>query len=70
MNRKKSILKIEKQLDDLKEEQALNKLFLEKDKKKFSEELGKFKKEEIKNTIHLEENYTLWQRILKTLGMS
>ena len=70
MNRKKSILKIEKQLDDLKEEQALNKLFLEKDKKKFSEELSKFKKEEIKNTIHLEENYTLWQRILKTLGMS
>jgi transcription antitermination factor NusA-like protein len=70
MSQRKPISKIKKQIDALKEEQQEIKIFLERDKKKFSEELIKFKKEEIKNTIHEEENYTLWQRILRTLGMN
>jgi hypothetical protein len=63
-------LKIQKELSKFEEEKEVNKVFLEKDKLKFSEELMKFKKYQIQNTIHKEENYTLWQRILKTLGMS
>jgi hypothetical protein len=63
-------LKIQKELIKFEEEKEVNKVFLEKDKLKFSEELMKFKKDQIQNTIHKDENYTLWQRILKTLGMS
>ena len=70
MSRKKPILKIQKELSKFEEEKEVNKVFLEKDKLKFSEELMKFKKDQIQNTIHKEENYTLWRRILKTLGMS
>ena len=61
---------IQKHINVLKEDQEVIKVFLEKDKKKFSDDLIKFKKEDIKNTIHKEENYTLWQRILRTLGMN
>lgn len=61
---------IQKHINVLKEDQEVIKVFLEKDKKKFSDDLIKFKKEDIRNTIHKEENYTLWQRILRTLGMN
>ncbi len=70
MNQKKSMPEIQKHINVLKEDQEVIKVFLEKDKKKFSDDLIKFKKEDIKNTIHKEENYTLWQRILRTLGMN
>ncbi len=70
MSQRRPISKIQKELSKFVEEKDLNKVFLEKDKLKFSEELIKFKKEQIQNTIHKEENYSLWQRILKTLGMS
>jgi hypothetical protein len=70
MSQRRPISKIQKELSKFVEEKDLNKVFLEKDKLKFSEELIKFKKEQIQNTIHKEENYSLWQRILRTLGMS
>jgi len=70
MQQKKSTSEIQKELEKLKEEQQKNNRVLEVDKKKFSEELIKFKKNEIKNTIHIEEKYNLWQRILRTLGMN
>ena len=70
MNQKKSLPEIQKQINVLKEDQEVIKVFLEKDKKKFSDDLIKFKKEDIRNTIHKEERYTLWQRILRTLGMN
>lgn len=70
MNQKKSLPEIQKHINILKEDQEVIKVFLEKDKKKFSDDLIKFKKEDIRNTIHKEENYTLWQRILRTLGMN
>ncbi len=70
MNQRKSISKIQKELSKLEEEKDIINKSLEKDKLKFSEELIKFKKNEIQNTIHKEENYNLWQRILKTLGMN
>jgi len=70
MSLKKPISKIQKELSKLEEEKEINKIYLEKDKLKFSEELMKFKKDQIQNTIHKEENYSLWQRILKTLGMN
>ena len=70
MSQRRPISKIQKELSKFEEEKEVNKVFLEKDKLKFSEELMKFKKYQIQNTIHKEENYTLWQRILKTLGMS
>lgn len=70
MQQKKPTSEIQKELEKLKEEQQKNNRHLEVDKKKFSEELIKFKKNEIKNTIHIEEKYNLWQRILRTLGMN
>jgi hypothetical protein len=70
MSQRRPISKIQKELSKFVEEKDLNKVLLEKDKLKFSEELMKFKKDQIQNTIHKEENYTLWRRILKTLGMS
>ena len=68
--KKKPTSELQKELEKLKEEQQKNNRLLEVDKKKFSEELIKFKKNEIKNTIHIEEKYNLWQRILRTLGMN
>jgi len=70
MSQRRPISKIQKELSKFVEEKDLNKVLLEKDKLKFSEELMKFKKDQIQNTIHKEEIYTLWRRILKTLGMS
>ena len=70
MSQRRPISKIQKELSKFVEEKDLNKVLLEKDKLKFSEELMKFKKDQIQNTIHKEENYTLWRRLLKTLGMN
>jgi hypothetical protein len=44
--------------------------FTENYKKKFSEELKKMDPKEIKNTTLVEKKYTIWQRILKTLGIN
>jgi flagellar biosynthesis/type III secretory pathway chaperone len=39
-------------------------------KKKISEEIKKLKPNDIKNTIIIEKKYTVWERLLRTLGMN
>lgn len=72
MNKKKSLSEIEKELEKLKEDKEKSELFLEINKKKFSEQLIKLNKEQIKNTVHLENKntFTIWQRILRVLGIN
>jgi hypothetical protein len=70
MNQKKSISQIQKQIDVLKEEERQDRLFLETQKEILRKEILKFKPEEIKNNQQIEQKYGLWERILKTLGMS
>ena len=70
MNQKSSLTKLQKQLKMLEDEDKIIQNFSENYKKKFSEELKKMDPKEIKNTILVEKKYTLWQRILKTLGMN
>lgn len=51
------------------EEEELNSnKFAEEYKKKLSEEIKKLKPEEIKNTEMVERKYTIWERLLRTLG--
>jgi|688.fasta_scaffold495900_2 hypothetical protein len=70
MNQKNSLTKLQKQLKILEDEDKSIQNFSENYKKKFSEELKKMDPKEIKNTILVEKKYTLWQRILKTLGIN
>ena len=39
-------------------------------KKQISKEIKKFNPKDIKNTFVVEVKYTIWQRILKTLGIN
>jgi hypothetical protein len=52
------------------EEEIRSKKFTEEYKKKLSEEIKQFKPENIKNTETVERKYNIWERLLKTLGMS
>jgi hypothetical protein len=44
--------------------------FSENYKKKFSEEIKQFDPGMIKNTEIVEKRYTVWERILRTLGIN
>jgi len=70
MSQRKSASEMQKQFNILREEELKNEIELETQKKMLSQEIIKFKPVEIKNTIKPEPKYTIWQRILKTLGMS
>jgi len=70
MNQKNSLTKLQKQLKMLEDEDKSIQNFTENYKKKFSEELKKMDPKEIKNTTLVEKKYTIWQRILKTLGIN
>ncbi len=70
MNQKSSLTKLQKQLKMLEDEDKSIQNFTENYKKKFSEELKKMDPKEIKNTTLVEKKYTIWQRILKTLGIN
>jgi predicted PolB exonuclease-like 3'-5' exonuclease len=50
------------------DDEKINRKYSEEYKNKISEEIKKFKPTDIKNTIVVEEKFTLWQRLLKTLG--
>jgi 2-phosphoglycerate kinase len=39
-------------------------------KNEFVQEIKKFNRQQIKNTEVIEKKYSLWQRILKVLGMN
>jgi hypothetical protein len=54
----------------LEDEDKIIQNFSENYKKKFSEELKQLDPKKIKNTPIVEKKYTIWQRILKTLGIN
>jgi hypothetical protein len=70
MKNQKSIAELQKQLKMFKDEENITKKYSEDYKNKISEEIKKFKPAEIKNTVVVEEKFTIWQRILRTLGMN
>jgi hypothetical protein len=70
MNQKNSLTKLQKQLRMLEDEDKNLKNFSENYKKKLSEEIKKFNPKQIKNTPIVEQKFTVWQRILKTLGIN
>lgn len=68
MKNQKSISELQKQLKMFEDDEKIIKKYSEEYKNKISEEIKKFKPTDIKNTIVVEEKFTLWQRLLKTLG--
>ena len=70
MRNQKSIAELQKQLKMFKDEDQITKKFSEDYKNKVSEEIKKFNPKDIKNTLSIEEKFTIWQRILRTLGVS
>ncbi len=70
MSQKKSLTTLQKQLKMLEEEEKQTQVFSENYKKKFSEEIKNFNPKEIKNTPIVEQKYSIWQRILRTLGIN
>ena len=70
MNQKNSLTKLQKQFQILEEEDKKLKMESEMYKKKFSEEIKNFKPQDIRNTEVVEKKYSLWQRILRTLGIN
>ena len=70
MNQRKITPELLKGLSQLDEERKRDQLENEKFKKKLSSELKSFDRNEIKNTEFVDKKYTIWQRILRTLGIS
>jgi len=65
----KNLSEIQKQLKMLEDESSLSERYNIEYKKKLSDEIKKFKPNEIKNTPIEEKKINLWERLLKTLGM-
>ena len=70
MNQKISTGGMQKHLNQLNEERKLSEKQNEDYKKSISEEIKKFKKDQIFNNDLVEKKYSLWERILRTLGMN
>lgn len=70
MTQHKSISGLQKQLKMLSDEEKKIENFSENYKKKFSEEIKQFDPGMIKNTVIVEKRYTVWERILRTLGIN
>ena len=70
MNQRKITPGLLKELNQLEEERKRNQLENDKFKNKLSSELKSFDRNEIKNTEFFDKKYTIWQRILRTLGIS
>jgi len=69
MNQKKITPGLLKELNQLEEERKRDQLENEKYKKQLSSQLKSFDRNKIKNTEFVEKKYTVWQRILRTLGI-
>ena len=69
MNQRKITPGLLKELNQLEEERKRDQLENEKFKNKLSSELKSFDRNEIKNTEFVDKKYTIWQRILRTLGI-
>jgi phage regulator Rha-like protein len=61
---------MQKHLNQLNEERNLSKKQNEDYKKSISEEIKKYKQSQIVNNDLVEKKYSLWERILRTLGMN
>jgi regulator of replication initiation timing len=70
MNQRKITPGLLKELNQLEEERKRDQLENDKFKNKLSSELKSFARNEIKNTEFVDKKYTIWQRILRTLGIS
>ena len=70
MNQRKITPGLLKELNQLDEERKRDQLENDKFKNKLSSELKSFDRKEIKNTEFVDKKYTIWQRILRTLGIS
>jgi hypothetical protein len=70
MSQKKSIGELQKQLKMISDEDKKIELFSENYKKKISEEIKQFNPKIIKNTPIVDKKYTIWERILRTLGIN
>jgi hypothetical protein len=70
MNQRKITPKLLKELNQLDEERKRDQLENDKFKNKLSSELKSFDRNKIKNTEFVDKKYTIWQRILRTLGIS
>lgn len=69
MSQKKITPKLLKELNQLEEERKRDELVNNKYKNQLSSQLKSFNRNEIKNTEFVEKKYTVWQRILRTLGI-
>ena len=70
MNQRKITPGLLKELNQLEEERKRDQLENDKFKNKLSSELKSFDRNEIKNTEFVDKKYTIWQRILRTLGIN
>ena len=70
MNQKMSTGEMQKHLNQLNEERKLSDKQTDDYKKSISEEIKKYKQSQIVNNDLVEKKYTLWERILRTLGMN
>jgi len=70
MNHKMSTGEMQKHLNQLNEERKLSEKQNEDYKKSISEEIKKYKQSQIVNNDLVEKKYSLWERILRTLGMN
>jgi len=61
---------MQKHLNQLNEERKLSEKQNEDYKKSISEEIKKYKQSQIVNNDLVEKKYSLWERILRTLGMN
>lgn len=68
MKNQKMLSELQKQLKMFEEEENRSKKFTEDYKKQLSEEIKKFKPQDIKNTETADRKYSIWERLLKTLG--
>jgi hypothetical protein len=70
MSQKRSLTELQKQLKMLSDEEKKIEIFSENYKKKISEEIKQFNPKLIKNTPVVDKKYTVWERILRTLGIN
>jgi hypothetical protein len=69
MSQKKITPELLKELNQFEEERKRDQLENEKYKSQLSSQLKSLERTKIKNTEFVEKKYTVWQRILRTLGI-
>ncbi len=70
MKNQNRLIELQKQLKMFEDEEKNSKNYTEEYKKKISEDIKKLKPKDVKNTEVIEKKYTVWERLLKTLGMN